>query len=168
MSLVNICAMALLAVALPLSAQPGGQTPSQNPAMSGPAGGMNGQGRPPQGAEPGMMAPRPFAGVDFNKEQQKQIQAMMAKERNSHQQRVESMRKVQEQLQKLYMADKWDTQAITKLYETMHAEQRKTIAAMAEARNKVYEMMSKEQREQMKQFQQQQMKGYNAPPPKKQ
>jgi Spy/CpxP family protein refolding chaperone len=71
---------------------------------------------------------------------------------------------VQEQLQQLYLADQWDATAITKLYEKMHAEQRKTIAAMAEARNKVYALMSKEQRAQMKQYQQEQMKRFAAPP----
>ena len=85
-----------------------------------------------------------------------------------HQQRVEKMQGVQQQLQKLYMADIWDAGAITKLYEKMHAEQRKTIAAMAEARNKVYQLMSQQQREQMKVFQQEQMKRFANPPPQPQ
>ena len=129
--------------------------------MMGPGGGMAGQRMPPQ--DMGMAAPRPFAGVDFSDEQRKKIQQMMAQERKMHQQRVEKMQTVQQQLQKLYMAEKWDSKAITRLYEKLHASQRETIAAMAEARNKVYELMSKEQREQMKAFQQKQMKSYAKP-----
>lgn len=168
MSLARVCATALLAAAvLPLSVQAGGQpVQPRGPAMMAPGGGMMGQGAPRQGMGPGSMGtstPRPFAGVEFSEKQRKTIQAMMENERKSHQQRVEKMRGVQEQLQKLYMADKWDSKAITKLYEKMHAEQRKTIAAMAEARNKVYDLMSKEQREQMKQYQQQQVQRFAAP-----
>jgi Spy/CpxP family protein refolding chaperone len=164
----------LLVAALPLSVQAEGQaTPPRGPAMMGPGGGTMSpqQGGPRQGmgqgSVPGMMAPptpRPFAGVQFNEEQRKYIQEMMEKERDTHQQRVEKMREVQEQLQQLYMAERWDSAAITKLYEQMHAEQRKTIAAMAEARNKVYEIMTKEQREQMKRFQQEQMQRFATPP----
>jgi protein CpxP len=89
---------------------------------------------------------------------------MMGKERQAHQDRIAKMREYQKQLQKLYTSDKWDASAITKLYEKMHAEQRKTITAMAKARNKVYDMMSREQREQMKKFQQEQMKRFDTPP----
>ncbi len=167
MSFVKVCATVLLAAALPLSAQAEEQAAPRGPAMMGPGGGMMGPGASRQGMGPGMRAPapRPFAGVEFSEEQRKRIQVMMEQERKGHQQRIEKMQQVQQQLQKLYMADKWDARAITKLYETMHAEQRKTIAAMAEARNKVYEMMSKEQREQMRQYQQQQMEQFAAPPP---
>lgn len=167
MRFAKICASAILAVALPLTAQAEQAASPRGPMMGGP-GGMMGQGRP----QPGMMGPgamgqtpRPFAGVQFSDEQRKKIQAMMANERKAHQQRIEKMQSVQKELQKLYMADKWDSAAITKLYEKMHAEQRKTIAAMAEARNKVYDLMSAEQRKQMKQFQQEQMKRFSAPAP---
>jgi Spy/CpxP family protein refolding chaperone len=166
MSFVKVCASLLLTAALPLSVQAAEPTAPRSPAMMG-------QMMPPQsmgpGAAPGsgMMTPstpRPFAGVQFSEEQRKQIQEMMERERTAHQQRVEKMQAAQEQLQQLYMADLWDAAAITKLYEKMHAEQRKTIAAMAEARNKVYALMSKEQRAQMKQYQQEQMKRFAAPP----
>jgi Spy/CpxP family protein refolding chaperone len=165
MSFVRVCASLLLAAALPLSAQ------AEGPAAAprGPA--MMGQGMPPQGMGqdpgPGMMAPpapRPFAGVQFTEEQRQQIQQMMEQERTEHQQRVEKMQAVQERLQQLYLADKWDAAAITKLYEKLQAEQRKTITAMAEARNKVYDLMSKEQREQMKRYQKEQMQRFAAPP----
>jgi Spy/CpxP family protein refolding chaperone len=173
MGFVKVCAGLLLAAALPLSVQAVEQAAPRGPAMMGqgmPPQGMSPQGMGPQsqgmGPGAGMMAPptpRPFAGVQFTEEQRKQIQQMMEKERTAHQQRVEKMQAVQEQLQQLYMADLWDAGAITKLYEKMHAEQRKTIAAMAEARNKVYALMTKEQRAQMKQYQQEQMQHFAAP-----
>ncbi len=167
MSVAKVCATLLLTMALPLSVQAENQAAPRGPSMMGPGSGNMGQRMPRQGMEPGMgmgpamAAPRPFAGVDFTEAQRKQINEMMAQERKMHQQRVEKMQEVQQQLQQLYMQDKWDANAITKLYEQMHAEQRKTIAAMAEARNKVYELMSKEQREQMKAFQQEQMKRFS-------
>lgn len=168
MSFVKTCAIALLVVALPLSVQAENQPAPRGPAMMGPGGGMMGPGMQRRGMGagmgPAMMSPRPFAGVEFSEEQRKRIQEMMADERTMHQQRVEKMQQFQQQLQKLYMEDKWDSAAITKLYEKMHAEQRKTIAAMAEARNKVYELMSKEQREQMKKFQQEQMERFTTAP----
>lgn len=147
----------LLAVVLPLTAQAENQPVPHGPAMMGPG----------VGSAPGMMAPpapRPFAGVEFTEQQAQKIQEMMEQERQAHQQRVEKMQAVQQQLRQLYMAELWDAAAITKLYEQMHAEQRKTIAAMAEARNKVYALMNKEQREQMKQHQQEQMRPFAAPP----
>lgn len=165
MSIAKLCISVLLVAALPLAAQAEGgyrgpgmmdqASPGQGGNMMGPGGprqggGMMGQGMPRQG----MGAPRPFAGVEFSDEQRQRIQKMMEGERQSHQERVKKMRGFQQQLRKLYSADKWDAQAITGLYEKMHAEQRKTIAAMAEARNKVYELMTKKQREQMKQHQQ--------------
>ena len=167
MSFTKVCAALLLAAALPLSVQAENQPAPRSPSMMGPGGGNMGQRMPRQGMGPGMgqtmVAPRPFAGVDFSEAQRKQIQEMMAQERKMHQQRVEMMQGVQQQLQKLYMADIWDAKAITKLYEKMHAGQRKTIAAMAEARNKVYKLMTKEQREQMKKFQQEQMERFTNP-----
>ena len=163
MSFAKVGATILLIAALPFSLQAEQQATPSAPAMMGPGGGMmpHGQG---QGMGPGMMGPRPFAGVEFNEEQRKRIQQMMEQERQAHQQRVAKMQQYQQQLQKLYMEEKWDAKAITKLYEKMHAEQRETIAAMAEARNKVYELMSKEQRAQMKRFQQERAKRFAMPP----
>lgn len=160
MSFAKLCAIALLTLALPLSLQADDRPVPPASGMGGPMG----PGMPPQGMGPGM-APRPFAGVEFTEQQRQRIQEMMAQERVAHQQRIEKMQQFQQQLQQLYMAEKWDAKAITALYEKVHAEQRKTIAAMAEARNKVYDLMTKEQREQMKKFQQEQMKQF-APPPR--
>lgn len=148
MSFAKLCASAVMFVVLPLAAQADSH-PRQGMGMAQ-GGPMMGHAMPRQG----MGAPRPFAGVQFTEEQRKQIQAMMESERKTHEQRVEKMLGLQKQLRELYMAEKWDAQAITRLYENIHAEQRKTIAAMAEARNKVYDLLTKEQREQMKQRQQ--------------
>ena len=159
MRFVKVCAAALLVAALPFTSQA-----QSGPGMMGPGGSMMGQPHKDMGPAMGQ-TPRPFAGVQFNEEQRKRIQDMMAKEREAHQGRVAKMQEFQKQLREQYMADKWDAKAITKLYEKMHAEQRKTIAAMAEARNKVFELMTKEQREQMKKHQQEQMKRFSAPRP---
>ncbi len=172
MKIAKACATLLLTAALPLAAQAETPPPPRGPAMMGPGGGMMGgpagPGAPRHGMappmHPGMMAPPPFAGVQFNEEQRKTIQKMMAEERQAHQQRVQKMQQFQNQLRELYSADKWDAAAITKLYEKMHAEQRRTIAAMAEARNRVYDMLTKEQREQMKRAQQEQMQRRPMPP----
>lgn len=81
------------------------------------------------------------------------IREMMAKERESNKQRVEAMRAAQAKLQKIYMSEKWDVTAINKIYDEIFAEQKKTIESMAKARNEVYEMLTKEQKSQMKKVQ---------------
>ena len=97
---------------------------------------------------PGMRGPQgPFAGVQFNEKQRKMIQEMMESERKSNRERVKAMQAAQEKLQKLYSSEKWDVDAISKIYEEIFAEQKKTIAAMAKARNAIYEQMTKEQKE---------------------
>jgi Spy/CpxP family protein refolding chaperone len=164
MNFARVCTALLLTTALPFSVQAEEQVAPRSPAM---------MGMPPQGMAPvpGMMpppTPRPFAGVEFNAQQREQIQQMMEQERKAHQQRVERMQTVQAQLQQLYLAEQWDATAIVALYEKLHAEQRNTIAAMAEARNRVYALMSKEQREQMRHQQQEQLKRLAAPPPSQQ
>lgn len=119
---------------------------------------------PPHGMGPGMMAPRPFAGVDFTAAQRETINKLMEQERQAHQERLQKMQAQQQKLQQLYQAEKWDAAAITKLYDEMYAQQRQTIEAMAKARNMVYDLMSKEQREQMQRFQQtQRQQGQTAP-----
>jgi Spy/CpxP family protein refolding chaperone len=155
----------------------GAQTPMMAPAM-GP-GMMAPNMGPGMGAGPGMMgrpmgpamaAPHrpmaptmdasqgtgPFAGVQFNESQRKLISEMMEKERKANQQRVEAMQAAQQRLQQIYTSEKWDVDAINKVYEEIFAEQKKTITAMAKARNEVYELMTKEQKEQMKQLQEMQ------------
>ncbi|MDH3354160.1 MAG: Spy/CpxP family protein refolding chaperone, partial [Chromatiales bacterium] len=95
----------------------------------------------------------PFSGVQFNEKQQKKIAEMMESERKDNQQRVKTMRAAQKRLQKVYQSEKWDVNEINKIYDEIFAEQKKTIAAMAKARNEVVELMTKEQKEQMKKMQ---------------
>lgn len=178
MKMAMRCGGALLAVLLSLGAQAENYPPPQGaqgpgPGMMGPGAqqrghgpGMMGPGGQQRGYGPGTMAPgpTPFPGVEFTAEQRKRIQALMDEGRQAHQQRMQKMQQYQQALQKLYLQDRWDAKAIGKLYEKMHAEQRKTIEEMAEARNKVYDMMTREQREQMRRFRQQQMERFTNPP----
>jgi len=133
-----------------------------NPGMMAPHMGRNIGPGMMQGGKPmmpGMRNPQgagPFAGVQFNEKQRKMIREMMEKERKSNQQRIKAMKAAQEKLQKVYMSEKWDVKEINKIYEEIFAEQKKTIAAMAKARNEVYELMTKEQKAQMKKMQEMQ------------
>lgn len=156
--------LGMLALWLPLAGQAAQPIPEsmpptgpyQGPRMAPPAGGMMAPARPPQGMGSGMMLtppPPPFAGVQFTPEQQQRINAMMEQERVAHQERLGRMHRSQQKLQQLYQAEIWDPRAITSAYDEIFAEQRKTVEAMAKARNRVYELMTPEQRQQMRQFQ---------------
>lgn len=151
----------LALVSAPLGAAEAPATPAGTGVIPPPAGyGMGGHG-------PGMhrygMAPPPFAGVQFTEAQRNTIDEMMTRERQAHQQRIERMQNAQARLQQLYQADIWDADAITAVYDEIFAEQRKTVEAMAKARNAVYRMLNEEQRAQMKQFELQ-MRRFGPPP----
>lgn len=143
--------MAAGAPAAVSSYAPGPGGPDAMPPENG--YGMAGPGARQYGADPAAVppVPPPFAGMQFSGEQRKRIDAMMNREREAHQQRIERMHKAQAKLQQLYQADVWDTGAITAVYDEIFAEQRNTIKAMAEARNSVFALLSEEQRAQMKQ-----------------
>jgi Spy/CpxP family protein refolding chaperone len=108
--------------------------------------------------------PPPFAGVPFTEAQRKAVSEMMAKEREAHRKRIALMQQQEARLHELYQADVWDSEAITAAYEAIFAQQRKTIEAMAKARNRIHGMLSAEQRAQMSRLQHQRMERF-APPP---
>lgn len=146
-----------------------GMSPPGGYGMAGPRYGMAGPGPRYYGMGPeGAVVPplpTPFAGVQFTAAQRKTISEMMAKEREAHRKRIVVMQQAQATLRKLYQADTWDTRAIIKVYDEIFAEERNTIKAMAQARNRVYDMLSEEQRAQMRYAQQQRM-NHLAPPPR--
>lgn len=137
---------------------PGMMAPHRAPAMGHNMGpGMRQGGTPMMPNMRNSQGPAgPFAGVQFNDEQRKKISEMMEQERENNQQRVQAMEAAQQKLQKVYMSEKWDVNEINKIYDEIFAEQKKTIAAMARARNDVYELMTQEQKAQMKKMQEMQ------------
>jgi Spy/CpxP family protein refolding chaperone len=136
---------------------PGAMPPADGYGMDTPRPGMMESDPHHYGMGPGpdsiLASPPPFAGVQFTEVQRKRINEMMTREREAHQQRVALMERAQARLQQLYEAEIWDAKAINAVYDKIFAEQRKTIEAMAKARNTIYKMLSDEQRSQMKQFQ---------------
>jgi Spy/CpxP family protein refolding chaperone len=166
-----LCSVTALPTAV--FAQSAATAPPQGPAALPPPGpyGMPGPGygttapRPP-GRDMATAAlppvPPPFAGIRFTAEQRQAIGKMMAREREAHQGRIAAMQRAQQQLQQLYQADLWDAQAILALYDEIFAQQRRTIEAMAESRNRIHAMLSTEQRAQLKRIQQQRLQR-NAP-----
>jgi Spy/CpxP family protein refolding chaperone len=113
----------------------------------------------PRMGAPGMhgfgMAYSPFAGVQFTEAQRKSINELMTKQREAYQQRIERLQTIRNRLRKLFAAEIWDAEAITAAYDEIFVEQRKGIQAMTRTRNAVYEMLSDEQRAQLRQSRQQ-------------
>jgi len=131
--------------------------------MAGPPPGYGGYGMPPEaGAVPPV--PPPFAGIQFTDAQRKTISQMMVQERATHRKRVAAMQQAEARLGRLFAADTWDTKAILALYDQIFAAERSTIEAMATARNKIYGMLSKEQRAQMRYAQTPRVPPFMPPP----
>jgi hypothetical protein len=166
--LLGALATAALAADPPIQ-EPPSMSPLGGYGMVGPRNGMAGPGPRDYGTGPEGAAvpplPTPFAGVQFTAAQRKTISKMMAKEREAHRKRIAVMQQAQATLRKLYQADTWDTRAIIKVYDKIFAAERNTIEAMAQARNRVYGMLSEAQRAQMRHAQQQRMNRF-APPPR--
>ena len=99
-------------------ANPYGNTPYGQPMMGKGPGFGQGMGGPmghkPMMGRGMMMGPGPFAGIEFNEQQKKKIDDLMAKERQLHQDRMKKMQETQQKLRKLYQAEKWDVVALHK------------------------------------------------------
>ena len=113
--------------------------------MMGPMGGMMG----PMG---GMMGPMigNLAGLDLTDKQQDQIRDIHRNMRKQHWDLMEKMMETSDQLYKLYDADKPDPEKIGKVYDDIYKIKRQMIQEHIVIRNKVYDLLTKEQREKFK------------------
>ena len=110
--------------------------------MMGPMGGMMG---PMMG---GMMGN--LAGLDLNDKQQDQIRDIYRNMRRQHWDLMEKMMDTSDKLYKLYDVDKPDPDKIGKVYDEIYKIKRQMIQEHIVIRNKVYDLLTKEQREKFK------------------
>lgn len=111
----------------------------------GPMGGMMG----PMG---GMMGPmmQNLAGLRLSDKQQDQVREIHRNMRKQHWDLMEKMMDTSDKLYKLYGVDKPDPEAIGKVYDDIYKIKRQMIQEHIVIRNKVYDLLSKEQREKFK------------------
>lgn len=127
-----------------------GYGPGYGPGVGpGYGGGMHRQG-------PGMRGPQarmphdPFAQLGLEESQRKAIDALMTNQREFQQQHMKIMQEHNAKLRELYQADKWDADAITKLYDQMYQERRAMMEQNIKTRNEIMDKLNKEQREKLK------------------
>lgn len=111
----------------------------------GPMGGMMG----PMG---GMMGPmmHNLAGLGLSDKQEDQIRDIYRNMRKQHWDLMEKMMDTSDKLYKLYDVDKPDPDKIGKVYDDIYKIKRQMIQEHIVIRNKVYDILSKEQREKFK------------------
>lgn len=116
-------------------------------AMAQPPG--YGQGMPPQGQH--RMMPRdPFAQLGLRESQRKAIDELRANQQEYRKKHMAMMQQHNEKLRELYKAEKWDADAMTRLYDEMYKERRAMMEKMIETRNAIMDKLNKEQREKMR------------------
>ena len=110
--------------------------------------GMMGGYGPGYGMGPGMMGN--WAGLNLSQSQLEQWDKIHDKLQDKHRKLMSEMWDEQARLAKLYNADKLDSSAIGKSYEKLAKLQREAIEARIEAENKFYELLTKEQKAQVR------------------
>lgn len=150
-------ALIALTLSLPAWVQAEPAMPSQPPAH--PSHGM--MGRPAGDGHPPRVAPMPRRGgpanwidrveeLDLKPEQRKKVEALAAEYRTLNQQQFETMRGEQMRLRELYQADHWDAKAIGEAYDGLYKKRRVVMMKTVEIRNKVYDLLTTEQRAELK------------------
>ncbi len=110
--------------------------------------GMMGGYGPRSGMGPGMMGG--WSGLNLSESQLAQWDKIHDKLQEKHRKLMSEMWEEQAKLAKLYNADKLDPAAIGKSHEKLAKLQREAIEARIEAENKFSEVLTKEQKAQMR------------------
>lgn len=113
--------------------------------MMGPMGGMMG----PMGSMmmgPGYMMGNLY-GLDLSDKQRDQIRDIQRDTRKKHWDLMEKMMETSDKLVDLYEVDKPDPEKIGKVYDEIFKIKREVIQQQIEVRNKIYDILNKEQRE---------------------
>lgn len=112
----------------------------------GPMGSMTGpMMMGPMGHMMGMLS-----GLDLNDKQREQIRALQRDMRKQHFAQMEKMMEASDKLEDLYSEEKPDAEKIGKVYDELYKSKRQMIQQHIEMRNKIYDILSKEQREKFK------------------
>ena len=104
------------------------------PMMMGPMGHMMGN----------------LSGLDLTDKQRDQIRDIQRSMRKQHWDLMEKMMDTSDKLYKLYDVDKPDPDKIGKVYDEIYKIKRQMIQEHIEIRNKIYDLLTKEQREKFK------------------
>jgi len=116
---------------------PGGMMGPMGGMMMGPMGGMMG---------PGYMMGNLY-GLDLNDKQRDQIRDIQRDVRKKHWALMEKMMETSDKLVDLYEVDKPDADKIGKVYDEVFKIKREMIQQQIVVRNKIYDILNKEQRE---------------------
>lgn len=104
------------------------------PMMMGPMGSMMGN----------------LAGLDLNDKQKDQVRDIQRKMRKEHFDLMEKMMDTSDKLYNLYDTDKPDPEKIGKVYDEIYKIKRQMIQEHIVIRNKIFDLLNKEQREKFK------------------
>lgn len=110
----------------------------------GPMGGMMG----PMGPMGPMMGR--LAGLNLTDKQRDQIREIQSNMRKQHFDLMEKMMNSSDKLYKLYDADKPNAEEIGKVYDEIYKVKRQMIQEHIQIRNRIYDLLTKEQREKFK------------------
>lgn len=118
------------------------------PGMMGPMG-------PGYGAGPGMMrgygaGPYGLARLNLTGDQQKAVNKIVDDHRKRQHDLIGKLADHQARLRDQYQREKWDADAITKIYDQMADVRRQMIRLRIEMRNQIYERLTPEQRQQFR------------------
>ena len=108
--------------------------PTMGPMMMGPMGHMMGN----------------LTGLDLNDKQRDQIRDIQRNMRRQHWDLMDKMMDTSDKLYKLYDVDRPDPEKIGKVYDEIYKIKRQMIQEHIEIRNKIYDLLSKEQQEKFK------------------
>lgn len=118
--------------------------------MYGPMMGGSMMGGPMMGAGPMMGMGRmmgDFSGLDLSREQRAKIRAIMQENRKRHLEMMGKMLDASDKLSDLYDSDTPDPDKIGKVYDDVFSIQKQMIQEGIRSHNKVFDVLTKEQRE---------------------
>jgi len=100
----------------------------------------------------GMMGLGPIWSLDLNENQRRAIDNIMNEAHSQHWAMMTSTLGAYGKLRELYAAETWDAAAIGKVYDEIHKNKRAMIESGIKTRNRIYDQLTKEQREQLKRW----------------
>ena len=116
--------------------------------MMGPAGGMMGPMGDMMGPMGGMMGN--LYGLNLDDKQRDKIRGILHSMRKQHFDLMEKMMETSDKLYDLYDVDKPDPDKIGKVYDDLFKIKRQMIQEHIQIKNKIYDLLNKEQREEFK------------------
>jgi len=110
------------------------------PGMGGMGSGMSGMG----------MGLGPIWALDLSNKQRTAIMNLMQQQQKSNWQRMTEMMTDSAKLQKLYSTEKWDADAIGKVYGDLFKLRREGIVSMIKMRNQIIDQLTDAQRKELR------------------